>query len=98
MGSAEKEGFWTSRCVSNQRGLYQVVHKLDTLHGKTRAVKSSKTFFFATDSYQAISTDGMDKIATLNEGLEFVIDTPIEKLSAERELRLRLLWNGKATA
>lgn len=95
MGSAEKEGFWTSRCVANQRGLYQVVHKLDTLHGKTRAVKSSKTFFFATDSYQAISTDGMDKIATLNEGLEFVIDTPIEKLSAGRELRLRLLWNGK---
>ncbi|MCU0714155.1 MAG: DUF4198 domain-containing protein [Pirellula sp.] len=95
MGSAEKEGFWTTRYVAEQKGLYQVLHKLDILHGKTRAVKSSKTYFFATDNYQSISTVGAEKIVPLNEGLEFVIDTPIETLGAGQEIRLRLLWNGK---
>lgn len=95
MGSAEKEGFWTARYVAEQKGLYQVVHTLDTLHGKTRAIKSSKTYFFATDNYQTIATTGVDKIAPLNHGLEFTVDSPIEKLGAGKELRLRLLWNGK---
>lgn len=95
MGSAEKEGFWTTRYVAEQKGVYQVVHKLDTLHGKTRAIKSSKTYFLATDSYQSVSTAGVGNISPLNQGLEFVMDTPIEKLAAKNELRLRLLWNGK---
>jgi uncharacterized GH25 family protein len=95
MGSADKEGFWTARYVADQAGVYQVVHKLDTLHGKTRAIKSAKTYFLATDSYQLISTEGVNQIAPLNQGLEFVIDTPIERLGAGNEVRLRLLWNGK---
>ena len=95
MGSAEKEGFWTARYVTEQKGLYQVIHKLDTLHGKTRAVKSSKTYFFATDSYASITTDGINKIVPMNQGLEFMIDSPLEKLGAGNEMRLRLLWNGK---
>jgi uncharacterized GH25 family protein len=95
MGSAEKEGYWTTRYVAEQKGIHQVVHKLDTLHGKTRAIKSSKTYFFATDGYQTILTTGTDKITPLNQGLEFIVDTPIERLGAGNEVRLRLLWNGK---
>jgi uncharacterized GH25 family protein len=95
MGSAEKEGFWSARMLAEQQGVYQVLHTLDTLHGKTRAIKSSKSFFVSSGSFEKLPSTGMEKIVPLNKGLEFVLDTPLESVSANRELKLQVLWNGK---
>ena len=95
MGSAEKEGFWSAKTVADQKGIYQVVHTLDTLHGKTRAVKSSKSYFISSTCFGSIPTNGRERVVPLNKGLEFVLETPIESISAKRELKLRVLWNGK---
>ncbi len=95
MGSAPKEGFWTSRFVTQQLGFHQVLHTLDVLHGTTRAIKTSKTYFIASSCFGAIPTVGADRIQPLNKGLELVVDGAIEAVAANRDLRLQLLWNGK---
>jgi uncharacterized GH25 family protein len=95
MGSAEKEGFWSAKMIANQMGVYQVVHTLDTLHGKTRAIKSSKSYFISSSCFGTVPSTGSDRIVPLNKGLEFVLETPIKSISANRELRMQVLWNGK---
>jgi uncharacterized GH25 family protein len=95
MGSAPKEGFWSSRFVTRQQGVHQVIHTLDTLHGTTRAIKTGKTFFIASSCFGSVPTTGADRIQPLNKGLELVVDGAIETIAANRDLRLRVLWNGK---
>lgn len=95
MGSAEKEGFWSARILPNDLGVHQVLHTLDTLHGKTRAIKSSKTFFIAADGFQSIPKTGAERIKPLQQGLEFVLVTPLEEISAGKPLTLQVLWKGK---
>ncbi len=94
-GSAEKEGYWTAKMIADQKGIYQVIHTLDTLHGKTRAVKSAKSYFISSHCYTSIPTTGRDLVRPLGKGLELMLETPIETVSASRELKLRVLWNGK---
>jgi uncharacterized GH25 family protein len=95
MGSAEKEGFWSARMLPEQLGVHQVIHTLDTLHGKTRAVKSSKTFFIASECFESIPTEGHQRIQALQQGLELVLETPLVELAAGKPIALRVLWNGK---
>jgi uncharacterized GH25 family protein len=95
MGSAEKEGFWSAKMIADQMGVYQVVHTLDTLHGKTRAIKSSKSYFISSSCFGTVPSTGSDRIVPLNKGLEFVLETPIKSISANRELRMQVLWNGR---
>lgn len=49
-GYAPKEGYWSARFVPGEQGLHMVAHTLDTLHRTTRAIKSGKTFFVASQS------------------------------------------------
>jgi uncharacterized GH25 family protein len=49
-GYAPKEGYWSARFVPGDQGLHMVAHTLDTLHRTTRAIKSGKTFFVASQS------------------------------------------------
>ena len=93
-GSAEKEGYWTTRVVAKQPGVYEVLHKLDTLHGKIRAIKSSKTYFVATDSSTA-TIHGQENLKSHNLGLEFLLETPIDQLAAGAPIRIQLLRSGK---
>jgi uncharacterized GH25 family protein len=95
MGSGEKEGFWSARMTAEQTGIYQVVHTLDTLHGKTRAIKSSKTFFISSKCFGTITTQGADRITPIQRGLELELITPVEAIAAKNEIRYRVLWNGK---
>lgn len=94
MGSADKEGFWTARMVADQLGVYQVVHTLDTLHGTTRAIKSGKSYFLSSKCFGSLPSSTA-QLAPLNQGLELVLETPIQKIAAKREIRYRVLWNGK---
>jgi uncharacterized GH25 family protein len=93
-GSAEKEGYWTTRFVAKEPGVYEVLHKLDTLHGKTRAIKSSKTYFVAGDAKNG-SLRGQENIKPIGLGLEFLLETPVDQLAAGTPVRLRLLRSGK---
>lgn len=95
MGSAEKEGYWSARITPEQTGLYQVVHTLDTLHGKTRAIKSGKTFFIASKCFGSIPKNGADRLVPIQKGLELTLETPVEAIAAKREIRYRVLWHGK---
>ncbi len=81
--------------IADQKGIYQVVHTLDTLHGKIRAVKSAKSYFISSHCYTSIPTTGREVVRPLGKGLELMLETPVETVSAARELKLRVLWNGK---
>lgn len=95
-GNAPKEGYWTARYVADKPGVYEALHKLDTLHGTVRAIKSSKTYFVATDNGRlSPGLPGLENIRTHGLGLEFVLKTPIDELAAGRAFRLQLLRNGK---
>lgn len=93
-GSAEKEGYWTTRFVAREPGLYEVLHKLDTLHGKTRAIKSSKTYFVAGEALSS-PLRGQEIMKPIGIGLEFMLETPVDQLAAGTPIRLRLLRSGK---
>lgn len=93
LGNAEKEGYWSARVVADQVGLYQVVHTLDTLHGKIRAIKSSKTLFVSQDHTKPTNVSNASH--TIGSGLEFVLDTPVHELKAGSPIALTLLWKGK---
>jgi uncharacterized GH25 family protein len=95
MGYAEKEGYWSARIVADQKGVYQVLHTLDTLHGKTRAIKSSKSFFVSSSCFGVFPTNGTEFIKPLNSGLELVLESSLKTLGAGKEVKLKVLWNGK---
>jgi hypothetical protein len=94
-GNAEKEGFWTSKLIAEQKGTYQVVHTLDTLHGKTRAIKTAKTFFVSAPCFSSVAGDDKQTTAPLNRDLELVLHSPLETLGANHPINLQVLWNGK---
>jgi uncharacterized GH25 family protein len=94
-GSAEKEGYWTTKLIAEQKGTYQVVHTLDTLHGKTRAIKTAKTFFISANCFTAVGGDDEQVLTPINKDLELVLHTPLAALSANQPFRLQVLWNGK---
>ncbi len=98
LGSAEKEGYWSARLITEQEGVYQILHTLDTLHGKVRAIKSSKTFVVSTRSLNSFSTKNQSSIRPIGKGLEFVLESSLVELGAKRPLNLQLLWNGSPLA
>lgn len=95
MGYAEKEGYWSARMVADQKDVYQVVHTLDTLHGKTRGIKSSKSFFVSSSCFGVFPTNGTEFIKPLNSGLELVLESSLKTMGAGKEVQLKVLWNGK---
>ena len=94
-GSAEKEGYWTTRYVAKQPGVYEVLHTLDTLHGKTRAIKSSKTYLVALDANAPAKFTGQENIKPHGLGLEMLLETPVAQLAAGQPIRVRLLRSDK---
>lgn len=98
LGSAEKEGYWTSRYVARESGVYEVLHELSTFHGKTRAIKSAKTYFVASEANDRKPIRGQENIKPHGLGLEFLLETPVEQISAGAPIRLKLLRNGKPVA
>ena len=104
MGNAEKEGYWTARCELSEAGVYQFLHTLDTLHGKIRAIKSSKTYVVAMDGLGSEKTTGMTRalnqpLETVDHdeplGLELVLKTPLGQIAAGSEIHLQVLRAGK---
>ena len=94
-GSAAKEGFWSAKFDSQESGIYEVLHTLDTLHGTTRAIKTAKTYVLARDSHAELIKNVDLAAVPINKNLEIVLDTPIDQLAASTPIRCTLLKHGK---
>ncbi|GIX00631.1 MAG: cobalt ABC transporter substrate-binding protein [Pirellulaceae bacterium] len=94
MGYGEQEGFWTAKYVFDKPGLHHFIHTLDTRHRTTRAIKSAKTFVWATQSSeQPGKLAGEDKCHGF--GLELVLKTPPSTIEAGEPIRCQLTRYGK---
>jgi uncharacterized GH25 family protein len=94
-GSAPKEGYWSARFDSQEPGVYEVLHTLDTLHGKFRAVKTAKTYLIVADWANSAGKSDFRNPTPVNKDLEIVLDTPVDELAAKREIACTILKHGK---
>lgn len=98
-GYTPKEGFWTSRFVATEPGLYVVEHSIDKLvnHGKpTRSLKSAKTMFVVSKSLDKVPQDnpGFDRI--FGHALELVpVTNPVTPMGPGQKLAVKLLLKGQ---
>lgn len=98
-GYTPKEGFWTSRFVASEPGLYVVEHSVDKLvnHGKpARSLKSAKTMFVVSKSLDKVPQDnsGFDRV--FGHGLEIVpVTNPVTPMGPGQKLSVKLLLKGK---
>lgn len=101
LGYAPKEGYWTTRFLTDQPGLYTIAQTSDAVvsYAPTRSVKSGKTFFVAGKSMDAVPIDnpGFDK--PLGHALELVpLTNPVTPMGPGTVLRVKLLFKGKPVA
>lgn len=97
-GYTPQEGFWTTRFVATQPGIYLVAHTFDKVmsYAPERAVKSAKTFFVVSKSLDKVTATnpGFDRV--LGHGLEFVPETsPVTPMGPGMPISVRLLYKGK---
>lgn len=101
-GYTSKEGFWTSRFVASEPGLYVVEHSIDKLvnHGKpARSLKSAKTMFVASKSLDKVPQDnpGFDRV--FGHPLEIVpVTNPVTPMGPGQKLVVKLLLKGQPLA
>ena len=102
LGYAPKEGFYSARHVVGEEGLHTVAHTLDTLHRTTRAIKSGKSFFLASESLDKpgkpdASDGGLP--GPLGHPLEFVLEShPVLGCGPGKPIAVQLLFKGKPLA
>ena len=101
-GYTPKEGFWTSRFVASEPGLYVVEHSVDKLvnHGKpARSLKSAKTMFVFSKSLDKVLQDnpGFDRV--FGHALEIVpVTNPVTPMGPGQKLAVKLLLKGQPLA
>lgn len=88
LGSAPKEGFWSAKYVTKEEGLHTIVHSLDTLQGKTRAIKSAKSYFVVGATNPAKTTSLFAE--PLGHDLEVIPLTDPADAAAGAELKVRV--------
>ncbi len=98
-GYSPKEGYWTNRLVLSEPGLHVVSHQLDKLHGKTRAIKSGKSYVLSSPSLDQLG-DGMGDISkALGHAIELVpLVDPVVGVAPGSPIRVRLLFEGRPRA
>ncbi len=101
-GYTPKEGFWTSRFVTSEPGLYVVEHTVDKLvnHGTpARSLKSAKALFLASKSLDKVPQDnpGFDRV--FGHALEIVpVTNPVAPMGPGQKLTVKLLLKGQPLA
>ena len=97
--SEPKQGYWTTRYTTTKPGLHVVSHELDTLHGKTRAIKSAKTYFVVGPD--AAATKGPLAMCNVPLGhpLELVpLNNPVTESGPNKPIRVRVVFEEKSLA
>ena len=92
-GFAPKEGYWTARFVPTSMGLHAAWHTLDTLHGTTRAIKSSKSYFVVGDPAQHKGDTNFSK--PLGGAIEMVPLTNPALTAAGQPIAVQVLFKGQ---
>lgn len=98
IGYAPQEGFWTTRFVPGQEGLYTVGHLSDKVmsYGPVRSVKGAKACFVASAKLDQIepATEGFAR--PLGHPLELVpLANPVTPMGPGVPIRVCLLYKGK---
>lgn len=95
LGYAPKDGFWSDRFVGRKPGLHSVSHTLDTLHGRTRAIKSGKAYFAVSAPREETSprAAGFDK--PLGHALEIIPRTDPTRALAHEPIRVQVQYQGR---
>ncbi len=99
IGYTPKEGYWTSRFVASEPGLYIVEHSVDILvnHGKpARSLKSAKTMFVVSQSLDKVPADnpGFDRV--FGHALEIVpVSNPVTPMGPGQKFVVKLLLKGQ---
>jgi len=97
-GYTPKEGFWSTRFVGEQAGLYLVSRLSDQVvsYAPKRSVQSAKTCFVISRSLDQVPPDnpGFDK--PLGHPLELVpVANPVTPMGPGQAIRVRLLFKGQ---
>ena len=92
-GFTPKEGYWTARFVPTGTGLHAAWHTLDTLHGTTRAIKSSKSYFVVGDAAQHKGDTNFSK--PLGGAIEMIPLTNPALTAAGQPIAVQVLFKGK---
>ena len=101
-GYTPKEGFWTTKFVPADPGLYLVEHSVDAIvnHGKpVHSLKSSKTFFVVSKQLDDVPFEnpGFDRV--LGHPLEIVPEAnTVTPMGPEIPIRVKVLLKGKPMA
>lgn len=99
LGYAPKEGFYSARHVVGEEGLHTVAHTLDTLHRTTRAIKSGKTFFLASESLDKPGKPDGNLPGPLGHPLELVLEShPVLTCGPGKPIAVQLLFKGAPLA
>lgn len=101
VGYVPKEGYWTTRFVASDPGLYLVSHTSDQVvsYAPTRSVKSAKTFFVVSKSLDRVPTDNPGHDRVLGHPLELVPTlSPVTPMGPGQPIALTVLYKGKPLA
>lgn len=102
IGYTPKEGFWTSRFVTSDPGLYVVEHSVDKLvnHGTpTRSLKSAKAFFVVSKSLDKVTQDNPGFDRAFGHALELIpVTNPVTPMGPGQKLTVKLLLKDQPLA
>lgn len=96
VGFAPKEGYWTSRYPAQEPGLYVVAQTVESLRGKSRSIKSAKTYFMASKKLDEVSAaqTGLDLL--IGQGLEIVpLSNPVTEMGPGQPIRVKILLQSR---
>ncbi len=95
-GLSPKEGYWTGRYTTSEPGMHLVGYTVDNLRGKTRSIKSAKSYFHASKRLDEIPENqpGFDK--PLGHPLEIMpLTNPVTAMGAGQPIQVRLFLRSK---
>ncbi|MDG2130023.1 MAG: DUF4198 domain-containing protein [Fuerstiella sp.] len=100
-GYAPKEGYWTTKFVPAQPGLYMVAHTMDQVvsYAPVRSVKSAKTFFVVSPTLDRVSPDNPGFNRLLGHPFELVpVTSPVTPMGPGQPITVQLFYKGKPMA
>lgn len=100
-GYAPNEGYWSTRFVATEPGLYMVSSTSDKVvsYAPVRSIKSAKTCFVASKSLDDVPRDNVGFDRPLGHPLELVPTThPVTPMGPGVPLGVRLLFRDKPLA
>jgi uncharacterized GH25 family protein len=95
-GLTPKEGYWTARYTTTEPGLHVVAQTSESMHGKTRSLKSGKTYFMGSMKLDEVPTTKSSHDKPLGHALEIVpLSNPVTEMGPGQPIRVKILFQSK---